>query len=60
MKDKSLKGLGKGVQWFEQKIYDAKPKRVHEQQQGVKQTTQEIAAGKHQQVFPGMLEVVIM
>ena len=59
MKEKPLKGFGKGVQWSEQKIYDAKPKRVHEQK-GVKQTTQEIAAGKHQQVFPGILEVVIV
>ena len=45
MKEKPLKGFGLGLQWFEQKIYEAKPKRVHEQQD-VKQTSKEMAVGK--------------
>ena len=58
MKEKPLKGFGKGVQWFEQKVYEGKPKRVHEQQD-VKRTSQEMVAGKpnvmhvkNQQVSP--------
>ena len=66
MKDKPMKGFAKGVQWFEQKMYNAKPKRVHEHQ-GIRWTAEEMAPGKpnemhvkHEQVSLGMLEFVFM